>query len=139
LSTLSPDYISWNYFKKIVNDTKCITNIVNIVNSYINLSYWPSYFKKSKSIIVSKSNKPSYNTLKTFHSIVFHNILGKLIKKVISSNLQIHSIASNFVYPNQMGGIKQHSTTDASIYLTHLIWAGWIRDLYTSTLAFDIV
>jgi len=73
---------------------------------------------KSTSIII---NKPLYDIPKTFHSIILFNILGKLIEKVISSRLQIYSIISNFVYPSQMESIKQHSMTDADIYLTHLI------------------
>ena len=48
-----------------------------------------------------------YDFLKVFYSIVYLNILGKLIEKVISKRLQIHSIISNFVYLNQLGGLKQ--------------------------------
>jgi len=39
LSGLGLDHISWNYLKKIVSNLKYITNIVNIANTYINLSY----------------------------------------------------------------------------------------------------
>jgi len=62
LSTLGPNYISWNYLKEIVDNAKYTTNIVNIVNSCINLSYWPLYFKKSLSIIILKFNKSLYHT-----------------------------------------------------------------------------
>jgi len=37
-----------------------------------------------------------------------------------------------------MGGLKQHSTTDVKVVLTHLICLGCIKGLQTSTLAFDI-
>jgi len=74
-----------------------------------------------------------------FHSIVLLNILEKLIKKAISERLQIHSITSNFVHLNQLEDIKQYSTLNAGLYLTHLIQAGWIKDLHTSMLAFNIV
>ena len=90
------------------------------------------------SIIISIVNKPLYDTLKAFYPIVLLNILGKLIEKAISSRLQIHTIMSNFIYPSQLESIKQHSTTDARIFLTHLIYIGWIKDLHTNTLAFDI-
>jgi len=123
----------------MLDDTKCSTNIVNIVNSCISLSYWSSHFKKSSSIIISKPNKSLYNISKAFCPIVFLNILGKLIKKVISNRLQVHSIASNFIHLNQLGGIKQYSTIDTGIFLTHLIRTGWVKGLHTSTLVFDIV
>jgi len=56
------------------------------------------HFKKFMSISIPKLNKPSYNILKAFCSIVFLNMLGKLIKKVISNRLQVHSAATNFIY-----------------------------------------
>jgi len=46
--------------------------------------------------------------------------------------------ANGFLDPNQLGGIKQRSTTDAGIYLTHIIRAGWLRQCHTSVTAFDI-
>jgi len=42
-------------------------------------------------------------------------MLGKLIEKGISNRLQVYSITSNFIYPNQLEDIKQHSIIDASI------------------------
>jgi len=46
--------------------------------------------------------------------------------------------ANGFLDPNQLGGIKQRSTTDVGIYLTHIIRAGWLRQCHTSVIAFDI-
>ena len=122
LSTPGPDYILWNYLKEILNDIKCCSNILNIANIYINPSYWPNYLKKSLFIIISKLNKFSYNILKAFHPIVLLNMLGKLIEKVISSRLQVHSIVSNLIHPSQLGDIKQHLTMNTSIFLTHVIY-----------------
>jgi len=65
-------------------------------------------------------------------------MLGKLIKKILNSRLQAHSITLGFVHPNQMGNITQCSTTDADIFLTYLICIGWIKSLHMSILAFDI-
>jgi len=77
-----------------VDDDKCLSNIVSIANICINLRYWPLHLKKSTSIIISKSNKATYNSPKMFQPIVLFNILGKLIKKVIGERLQtsIHYI-----------------------------------------------
>ena len=46
-STPGSNHISWNYLKEIVDNIKYTTNIVNIANSYDNLGYWLSHFKKS--------------------------------------------------------------------------------------------
>jgi len=64
--------------------------------------------------------------------------MGKLIEKTISNRLQFHLSVNSFLDPHQFGSIHQQSTTDAGIYLTYLIRAGWLRQCHTSVLAFDI-
>ena len=138
MSTPELDCISWKHLKVVVDDNKYLFNIVNITNTYIDLGHWLSYFKMSTLIIISKPNKVSYNSLKIFFSIVLLNTLGKLIEKVIGERLQYQPIASDFIYPNQLSELKQHSTTNADIVITHLICLGWVKGLKTSILAFDI-
>ena len=75
-------------------------------------------------IIIPKSNKKSYNSSKSFWPIVLFNILEKLIKKVISKHLQFCLIANNFIYLYQLGGLKQRSTLDTGVALTHFIHLG---------------
>jgi len=89
-------------------------------------------------IIISKPNKAAYNFPKIFQPIVLLNTLRKLIQKVISKRLQTQSITLNFVHPNQLGGLKQHLTTNANIFLTYLIHSEWVKDFQINTLAFDI-
>jgi len=106
LFTSDSNHISWNHLKKVLGNAKCSTNIVNIANFCISLSYWLSHLKNLSFIIILKPNKSLYDTTKVFHPIILLNILGNLIEKVISNRLQVYSIASNFIYPNQLGGIK---------------------------------
>jgi len=56
-----------------------------------------------------------------------HNVNGSPFRK-----------AYNIVDPNQFGGIRQRSTEDAGLYLTHLVCTGWARGLKTSVIAVDI-
>jgi len=116
-----PDRISWKYLKLIIKDNKCLEEIINIANTCINLGYWLSHFKTSSSIIISKPNKVAYDSSKSFYLFILLNTLGKLIEKVIGEQLQFHLIANNFIYPNQLERLKQHSTTDAGVVLIHLI------------------
>jgi len=101
------DHISWKHLKIIVKDDRCLLNFVYITNICIDLSYWPSYFKTSLLIIISKPNKLLYNSPKMFCSIILLNTLRKLIKKIIGERLQSNSITSNFVHLNQLGRLKQ--------------------------------
>ena len=75
----------------------------------------------SISIIIPKSNKTLYDSLKFFHPIMLLNMLGKLIEKVIRDRMQFHPTSSNFIYSNQLGELKQYSTLDVGIFLTYLI------------------
>ena len=91
-SVPGPDHLSWRYLKRILYNEGCMTNIVNITNACINLSYWPMHFKKSSSIIISKPNKSLYDSSKSFRPIVLLNTIGKLIEKVINNKIQVHTI-----------------------------------------------
>ena len=89
-------------------------------------------------VIIPKPNKASYDSSKSFRPIILLNTMGKLIKKVISERLQFLTTANNFIHPSQLGGLKFKSTTDAGVALIHIIYSGWVKNLSTSTLAFDI-
>jgi len=89
-------------------------------------------------IVIPKPNKMSYDLPKSFRPIVLLNMLGKLIKKVISDRLQFHIISNNFIHWSQLGGLKFKSTMDTRIMLIYFIHTGWIKNMSTSSLAFDI-
>ena len=135
LLTLELDKLFWKYLKAIVKDDVCLNNLVNIANTCINLGYWLPYFKMLSSIIIPKSNKDSP---KMFCPIFLLNTIGKLIEKVIGKRLQFQVISKNFIHQCQLGSLKQWSTTDVEIVLTHFIRAVWVKNLLTSTLTFDI-
>jgi len=65
-STPEPDCISWKHLKAVIKDERCLLNIVNIANTYINIGYWPTHFKIFLSIIIPKPNKIAYDSLKMF-------------------------------------------------------------------------
>ena len=100
--------------------------------------YWPSHFKILSTIVISKPNKASYDLLKSFQPIILLNTMGKLIKKVIGERLQFQVVNNNFIHYSQLRGLKFKFTFDASIMPTHFICIGWIKNLMTSTLVFDI-
>jgi len=46
--------------------------------------------------------------------------------------------ANDFIHPSQLGSLKFKSTIDVGIALMHIIQTGWVKNLLTSTLTFDI-
>ena len=135
---LGPDKLSWRHLKSIIQNNDCLANIINIADSCITLGYWPNYFKILTTIVIPKSNKFSYDQPKAFRPIVLLNMLGKLVEKVVAERLQFLVVSNEFIHPNQLGGLKFKSTSDAGIVLTHIIRSGWTKGKTTSTLAFNI-
>ena len=137
-SALGPNKLTWSHIKSIVKNKECIFKLLDIANACIDLEHWPSHFKMSTIVIIPKPNKSAYDSPKVYCSIVLLNTIGKLFKKMIRECFQFHTIANNFVHQSQLGGLKQRSTIDAEVVLTHIIWSDWVKNLITSTLAFDI-
>ena len=104
----------------------------------IELGYWPSHFKRSTTIVIPKPNKKLYNLPKAFKPIVLLNTVDKLIKKVIGERLQFNMASNEFIHPSQLSGLKFKSTINVGIALIHIICTGWVKNLSTSTLTFDI-
>ena len=138
MSTPGPNKLLWRHLKIVLKDKMCLRNVIAIANACIELGHWPSHFKISLTIVIPKPNKASYDSSKSFKPIVLLNILEKLIKKVISDRIQFHVVANNFIHHSQLGGLKFKSTTDTGITLTHFICMGWVKNMSTSTLTFDI-
>ena len=137
-SVPGPDKLSWSHLKIILKDDECLNIIIHIANTCIELGYWPSHFKRSTIVIIPKPNKKLYDSPKSFRFIVLLNTVGKLIEKVIEERLQFTMASNNFIYPSQLSSFKFKSMIDAGIALTHIIRTGWVKNMSTSILAFNI-
>jgi len=138
-SASGPDKLSWSHLKTIFKDDNYLNVIIRIANACIEVGYWPLHFKRSTTVIIPKPNKKSYDSPKAFRPIVLLNTVGKLIEKVIRECLQFNTASNDFIHPSQLGGLKFKSTIDAGVTLTHIIRSGWVKNLSTSTLVFNIV
>ena len=129
----------WGHLKYIFKDDECLNVIISIANACIEVGHWPSHFKKSTMVIISKPNKKLYNFPKAFRPIILLNTVGKLIEKVIGERLQFHVASNDFIHPCQLGSLKFKPTINMGVILFHIIHSQWVKNLSTSTLAFDIV
>ena len=85
------------------------------------MGHWLSHFKTSITVVILKPNKTTFNSSKSYHPIVLLNTIRKLFEKMIGERHQFHTISNNFIYPSQLGSLKQRSTTDVGVTLTHII------------------
>ncbi|KAJ3560736.1 hypothetical protein NP233_g10643 [Leucocoprinus birnbaumii] len=133
-----PNHITWSHLKDIVSNEECANLLLRLANACITYAHWPTHFKESVLVIIPKPGKPAYDTPKAFRPIVLLNTIGKLIEKMLSRCMQFDAVKHNVLHPNQLGGVIQRSTEDAGVFLTHLVRAGWAKNLKTSVIAFDI-
>ena len=80
-STPGLDKLSWRHLKKIVKNKECISKLIDIANTYIELGHWLSHFKTLTIIIIPKPNKALYVSTKSFYPIVLLNTTGNSLKK----------------------------------------------------------
>ena len=133
-----PNKLSWSHLKIIFKDDNCLNVITSITNACIEVRYWPLHFKRSTTVVIPKPNKKLYNSSKAFRPIVLLNTVSKLIEKVIGECLQFNMASNDFIHPSQLGSLKFKSMIDAGVALTHIIQTGWVKNLFMSTLVFDI-
>jgi len=136
--TPGPDKLLWSHLKTIFIDDDYLNVIISIANACIKVGYWSLYFKRSTMVVIPKPNKKSYDSLKAFKPIVLLNTVSKLIEKVIGECFQFNMASNDFIHPSQLSGLKFKSTIDTGVALTHIIQTGWVKNLSTSTLAFNI-
>ena len=123
-SAPGPDKMLWHYWKLNIKNNDCLSKIINITNTCINLGHWPKYFKISTTVVIPKPNKPSYDNPKLFCPIVLLNTLSKLVEKVIAERLQFIVASNDFIHPSQLGSLKFKSISDTGIVLTHIVCSG---------------
>jgi len=123
-SALGLDKLTWNHIKSIIRNKDCIFKLIDITNTCIDLEHWLSHFKTLTMIVIFKPNKSVHDSPKSYRPIVLLNMIGKLFEKMIREHLQFHTISNSFIYYSQLGGLKQRSTTDTSVVLTHIIYLG---------------
>ena len=115
------DKLTWRHLKTILKQDDCLSNIINITDTCINLEHWPNHFKYSSTVIIPKPNKMAYDHPKSFHPIMLLNTLGKLIKKAIAERLQFLVVRNDFIHLSQLDSLKFKSTTDTEVALTHIV------------------
>ena len=121
LSALGLDKLTWSYLKSIIRSEDCICKFIDITNTCINLEHWLSHFKTSTIVVIPKPNKAIFDSSKLYRPIVLLNTIGKLFEKMIGEQLQFHTISNNFIHPSQLRSLKQRSTMNVGVALTHIV------------------
>ncbi|CAA7263213.1 unnamed protein product [Cyclocybe aegerita] len=133
-SAPGPDHVTWVHLKELLKDKHVLALFIVLANACLRVGHWPRIFKESLSVIVPKPNKPSYAVPKAFRPIVLLITFGKLIEKMIANRIQFDAVKHDIFHPNQLGGIRQRSTEDAGLILTHLFFPSINHEMFMAVL-----
>ncbi|KAF8630230.1 hypothetical protein AX17_005467 [Amanita inopinata Kibby_2008] len=137
-SAPGPDHLQWRHIKLLTQREAFLAHLIQLYNNILNTGVWPTYFKKSISVVIPKPKKNDYSTAKAHRPIALLNTLGKLFTKAMARRLQFECIKHQVLYEGQMGGIAEHATLDAGMYLMNFLTDARARGLTPSLLTFDI-
>ena len=137
-SAPGPSHMSWSLLKLFLTDDAFQEQFLQLPNDIIQTGVWPLAFKQSVTVIIPKPHKDNYMQVKNFRLIALLECSGKLVSKLIATQLQSDAVHFNLVHPLQFGGLKYCSTVDAGFFLTEYITKVRNAGRTTSALTLDV-
>ena len=104
----------------------------------LNIGYHPKCWRQATGAILAKPNKPDYTVPKAYRPIALLNCLGKVAEKIIAARLNYLAEKHHLLDPEQMGGRKQRSATDAALALIHDVEVARSEKQVMSVLFLDV-
>jgi hypothetical protein len=129
------DLISNHIVKKLPN--KSIIFLSLILNSLIRLSYFPTAWKYSNTILIYKSDK-SLELLSSDRPISLLYTFSKIFEKIILKRLLPLSEKSNIIPSHQFGFRAKHSTIHQLFRTVDLISSSLELKHYCAAVLFDV-
>ncbi|KAF7496158.1 Putative protein in type-1 R1DM retrotransposable element [Sarcoptes scabiei] len=127
----------------------CITNgmlkqIKSLISNFLaklfekclNIGYFPKQWKKGALTIFPKPNKADLHNSKNYRPITLLSSIGKLLEKIIQTNIQNYLIETKKLNSNQHGFVPEKSTITALFEIKKKI-LNCKADRLTSILAID--
>ena len=86
-SAPGPDHLTWTHLKHLMAYKEVASLFLWITNACLRVGVWLKELIESKTVVIPKLRKLSYNVSKAFRPIVLLNTMGKLFKKMIANQL----------------------------------------------------
>lgn len=128
------DKITYQMIKNSTFEFK--QRILSFYNNILNSGIIPQTFKIALIVPIKKPKKSSDN-IESFRPISLLPCLSKLLEKLIAKRIMWFATATNAFSPNQVGFKPGSSTTDALLYIDHLISKAFSTKNHISILSID--
>lgn len=117
-----------------------LSHLQRLLNSCLNLAYYPHHFKKSITIILRKpsgEDPRDYTSPKAYRPIALLNTLGKALESILGTCIS-YLVETYGLLPNMHIGGRGWSTEEALHDIVEKVYAGWNKDQVASLLMLDI-
>lgn len=130
------DKISYPMLKNAPTTFK--KRILDHFNSIFDSGNIPQYFKIAATIPIVKPKKP-INQLDSYRPISLLPCTAKVLEKIVSKRLMWYLKKHKLLSPNQVGFQSGLSTTDALLFIDHIICKNRSTKNHTSVLSIDFI
>jgi hypothetical protein len=127
------------YFLKALGEpvARALTLLANIC---LTLQYFLAFLKTSRTIVLRKPGKSSYEAPSAWRPIALLKTIGKVVEKLVAKRIRSAAEEHQLLHPSQMGARATRSTGTALELLTSMIQTVWRegKDQVASLLSLDI-
>lgn len=96
--------------------------ILSLLSSLLQTGYHPKALKHDFGVVLSKPNKPDYNSPAVYRIIVLLETVSKILEHIVTYCLTTHTRASGLIHPHQCSSIIDLSTAHTATTLMYEIW-----------------
>lgn len=114
-----------------------VARLFEIINSSINLGYFPRAWKAARVVSILKPGKPPTDPT-SYRPISLLNVLAKVLERVIQTRLKAFITAKNIIPACQFGFVEGTSTEHQLLRLVNKITQGFNTKLFTAVAFLDV-
>lgn len=114
------------------------TQILRIANQCLNLGLYPTRWKRARTIILRKPNKPDYANPSSYRPIALLSCLSKVVEALIAFRMKAQAESTGIIPCGHYGGRPQRSTEDALTHLTTWTKNHWSKGRFVGALFVDV-
>ncbi len=96
-----------------------------LANSCLILQHLPAFLKTSRTIVLRKPGKGSYEAPSAWRPIALLKTIGKVVEKLIAKRIRSAAEEHQLLHPSQMGARAARSTSTALELLTSIVQTVW--------------
>jgi hypothetical protein len=92
-----------------------------LADTCLKLKHYPAFLKSSRTIVLRKPGKSSYESLSAWRLIALLKTIGKVVKKLLARKIRSIAEEHHLLYLSQMGAQAKQGTGTALELLTSMV------------------